>query len=492
MESLTHEIITTTYENLDDDLDKIPFNRQVGLVVLLNEIKYEFLLHIKPQYDDMICLGPSGLSDVDKIEEFKSRPMFTRHKWDFDKSILLYNDNTRYVWEGETGSGWGMGLPDDYFLENIKNMIIKITQHFNILPQNILFYGSSMGGFTSIQLATMIKGSFAIAENPQVDARMWINDYYLKYGMHSELYEKETLKQFEPFKYNVLHMIKKENYIPNLTIIHDINPIDIKNHLIPFIDELSKLPFKREDFHKIDIIIEPMAFHIPIPKDKLYEIIEVHDAISKHKFKFKIDYADLDNSIGLIKKLNLFDEKFYKESYPYIGQLDPLTHYLLTGWKEGKNPSREFDTEFYLEIYPDVEKLGVNPLAHYLTEGIVEDLATNESEYINIHHDDIKLIENSWLFDEKYYVKNCTDLENLTPAQHYFVKGWKEGKNPSKQFDNTFYLEKYSDVRNFGINPLFHYLRYGRDEDRFINKNEGVILQSFGKMLINFKKKFKN
>ena len=86
-----------------------------------------------------------------------------------------------------------------------------------------------------------------------------------------------------------------------------------------------------------------MAFHIPIPKDKLYEIIEVHDAISKHKFKFKIDYADLDNSIGLIKKLNLFDEKFYKESYPYIGQLDPLTHYLLTGWKEGKNPSREFD-----------------------------------------------------------------------------------------------------------------------------------------------------
>ena len=574
MESLTHEIITTTYEDLEKNLKKIPMNRQVGLVVLLNDIKYEFLLHIKPQYDDIICLGPSGLSDIEKIEEFKSRPMFTRHKWDFDKSILLYNDNTRYVWEGETGSGWGIGLPGDYFLENIKNMIVKITQFFDILPHNILFYGSSMGGFTSIQLATMIKNSFAIAENPQFDARIWIKNYYLKNGMHSKLYEKETLKQIEPFKYDVVKMIRKEKYIPNLTIIQDRNPEDIKNHLIYFLTELHKLPFRREDFHKIRIVMEPNVMHVPVPKEKLYEIFEVHDAISKHKFKYKIDYAELDLAIKKIKELNLFDEKFYTETYSNIGQLDPLTHYLLVGWKEGKNPSRHFETEFYLQIhdnvselgvnplihyvihgiddnlatsmseylednenlikvienselfdeeyyiehygttenltpaqhyfikgwregrnpsarfdtefylfvYDDVSELGINPLVHYITQGIENDFATNQDEYINKHKNEISMIENSRLFDEKYYVKHCCDLENLTPAQHYFIKGWKWGNNPSRFFDNRYYLEKYSDVRNFGLNPLYHYLRYGKDEKRFINKREENISRFFGKI----------
>ncbi|MFC0386364.1 hypothetical protein ACFFIC_12530, partial [Roseomonas vinacea] len=48
-----------------------------------------------------------------------------------------------------------------------------------------------------------------------------------------------------------------------------------------------------------------------------------------------------------------FDAEFYLESYPDVreARIDPFTHFMETGWKEGRRPSREFDTEFYLVSY---------------------------------------------------------------------------------------------------------------------------------------------
>jgi hypothetical protein len=48
-------------------------------------------------------------------------------------------------------------------------------------------------------------------------------------------------------------------------------------------------------------------------------------------------------------------------------------HYLSVGWKEGKNPSPFFDTEFYLENNPDVKNNDINPFCHYARWGKKED-----------------------------------------------------------------------------------------------------------------------
>jgi hypothetical protein len=52
--------------------------------------------------------------------------------------------------------------------------------------------------------------------------------------------------------------------------------------------------------------------------------------------------------------------------------VDPIWHYLDTGWKNGLDPSPSFDTTYYLAANPDVQELGLNPLFHYLKYGIVE------------------------------------------------------------------------------------------------------------------------
>ena len=44
---------------------------------------------------------------------------------------------------------------------------------------------------------------------------------------------------------------------------------------------------------------------------------------------------------------------------------NPFLHYLLFGFREGRNPSPYFDGNVYLQQNPDVRRWGMNPLVHY-------------------------------------------------------------------------------------------------------------------------------
>lgn len=80
-----------------------------------------------------------------------------------------------------------------------------------------------------------------------------------------------------------------------------------------------------------------------------------------------------NKSIFDIRKLGLFDDEFYLNQLHTNIEMDPLTHYLEIGYKEGKNPSKLFDGNYYLKKNPDVKKRNINPLLHYISYGIVED-----------------------------------------------------------------------------------------------------------------------
>ena len=73
-------------------------------------------------------------------------------------------------------------------------------------------------------------------------------------------------------------------------------------------------------------------------------------------------------------KSGLFNTQYYQAAYPDViaAGLDPLQHYLIQGWQEGRNPSANFSTKHYLERYSDVRSLGINPLLHYHKHGSQE------------------------------------------------------------------------------------------------------------------------
>lgn len=70
----------------------------------------------------------------------------------------------------------------------------------------------------------------------------------------------------------------------------------------------------------------------------------------------------------------LFDSEWYLRTYPDVAEanVDPMNHYLLFGYKEGRNPNRFFDTNFYLRSYPDIAASTINPFIHYIMHGAKE------------------------------------------------------------------------------------------------------------------------
>jgi len=73
-----------------------------------------------------------------------------------------------------------------------------------------------------------------------------------------------------------------------------------------------------------------------------------------------------DEMIRLIRDSGLFDEAYYREANPDIGEINPLDHWVNYGAQEGRDPSASFQTEFYSRMMPLHYP---NPLVHYILEG---------------------------------------------------------------------------------------------------------------------------
>jgi glycosyltransferase involved in cell wall biosynthesis len=69
-----------------------------------------------------------------------------------------------------------------------------------------------------------------------------------------------------------------------------------------------------------------------------------------------------------------FNADFYLTQYPEVAAagVDPFEHYMVYGWKEGRDPSPTFDTRYYLKHAPDVAKVGINPFLHWIFYGTHE------------------------------------------------------------------------------------------------------------------------
>jgi glycosyltransferase involved in cell wall biosynthesis len=69
-----------------------------------------------------------------------------------------------------------------------------------------------------------------------------------------------------------------------------------------------------------------------------------------------------------------FDRAYYLRTYPDINPsiVDPLDHFCLSGWREGRDPCDWFSTTFYLDFHSDVAHAGINPFVHYLYWGRAE------------------------------------------------------------------------------------------------------------------------
>ncbi len=82
------------------------------------------------------------------------------------------------------------------------------------------------------------------------------------------------------------------------------------------------------------------------------------------------------------------------------------------------------------------------------------------------YENDLEYIKRSKLFNKKWYKKYYKLSSDISPEEHYLHVGWKKGFNPSPDFKTEDYLSLNQDVKRANMNPLLHYEKHGKYENR--------------------------
>ena len=177
-----------------------------------------------------------------------------------------------------------------------------------------------------------------------------------------------------------------------------------------------------------------------------------------------------------------FDLSYYLSRNPEVKLLgiDPVEHFVISGWKESRDPTPDFSTRGYLLHNPDVVAAGINPFLHYIligkTEGRVwtspdTGTCTEATAAEPILPDDrisreVTTIQDA--FDSSFYIGNNPDVAEaaIDPVQHFVIYGWKETREPTPHFSTSGYLLHNPDVAAAGLNPFLHYILFGKTEGR--------------------------
>lgn len=172
-------------------------------------------------------------------------------------------------------------------------------------------------------------------------------------------------------------------------------------------------------------------------------------------------YINLKKNAEFLQERVEFSQQFYLEAYPYVRTLgiEPIVHYLRYGVYERCNPSPNFDSAWYWDENKDILNNRCSPLVHYLQHGAKEGRSCfPASENITAL---MALISATGYFDSKSYLQANPDVarSKIEPLRHYSQYGWRELRQPTSaiDFDAIWYASKYLAQWRSPINPLLHY-----------------------------------
>ncbi len=174
--------------------------------------------------------------------------------------------------------GWMIGVKNQWYLETLSKIIRKLAKNQNVIEDNILFFGSSGGGFISLCLATLIKNSKVLVNNLQFLLlnyyRSLLNKAIDSVAPTFEGLSREEIMKKYGYRLSLIELSKRENYSPNITYYVNVKSSpDINNQSIPLIQGY----YDQKEFNGLNIIFyseELEKPHNPLPNDISIEIIK--------------------------------------------------------------------------------------------------------------------------------------------------------------------------------------------------------------------------
>jgi hypothetical protein len=235
---LLNELLKYNSTLVDFQNFELQYNTPFLLTIKWEGVNYDFFVRLKSNSNKLIFFG-NGAYDSEKM----SLPVFQRYSWvtDIEDSVIIYNDPTLYL--GKMNLGWGQGTAERFYLKELSIIMEKIISKLSIGISNVTFYGSSAGGFQSLYLAGLIKGSKALVNNPQTVIPQYYQSHVKKmYSMSYSGLEQNFIEEIYRERLDIGAFFKSINYIPEVLYIQNLACThDVKFHLNPFWNELMDL-----------------------------------------------------------------------------------------------------------------------------------------------------------------------------------------------------------------------------------------------------------
>ena len=315
---------------------EFPLDEPFGLQVFYKNTIYCFVIKFSSKNKNLICAGPGAHERFNRSSngELIKPPFFDRRSWyiHFKESFIAYADPMIF-YNDDIKITWFVGTKEEWYLENLSHIIKELCINQNIINENILFFGSSGGGFTSVVLGTLIKNSKVLINNSQL--------FILNYneGMVNQLFDmlynsfegmsKEEIINEIKYRLDVIELFKKENYAPFITYYVNVDSEpDVLNHGLPLLQKIYKLKqFNGLDVHYYreikEVPHEPMPTKITIKTIKIYCKNHLYNTFPNEKKdgNIFIDEKYIDELLKRNKKLKkenkkLFNSKSWKITAP--------------------------------------------------------------------------------------------------------------------------------------------------------------------------------
>lgn len=212
------------------------------------------VLRKKSKY--LICLIPSAQPQ----HSAPQNPIFHRWSWAYqlrEYSVISLSDPALH--DCDIHASWFLSNKEEVdYIDRMSEFVCDISKKIKVSYKDIIFYGSSMGGFGALMMASKVEGALAIAEVPQIN----LTDYKHRNALHkieSLILGGQSLESYGskfPERVGVVARFKKENYIPPFKIVTNSTDEEYESH-INFMHDLSPMRDTARKVGCIDLKISP-------------------------------------------------------------------------------------------------------------------------------------------------------------------------------------------------------------------------------------------
>ncbi len=338
-------ILNSNDKEIDPDNFTPVFDQYEHYFFKLDNLKVDILSFFKKNSDRLVVFY-NGAVDVEKTP----LPVFQRWSWleKLPYSAMVISDPTieqiAREKSGKSHIGWYQGDCDGFVLEQIVEHIKKTIHKLDIEESNVLFYGSSAGGFAALVSASLLQRSKACVINPQVDVLQYHKKHVDKLLAYLGTDKEETLKKKEHYLDAIKYFERNDNF-PQ--VYYKQNELD-QDHYIKHYNYFKDAYVKRGYEKRLhSVITSDERGHSAIP---LYE-----EALEDIEKTFKIYSNRIDiGFFGFIKNestLNEFkprkDLPSYKLEFPLDWNIDPFNDrnwcFQLHAWRMIDNKLLEYE-----------------------------------------------------------------------------------------------------------------------------------------------------